>query len=195
MLSNHFSSASHVFFQSQHANLQALTRNAQRAAEKLTELNLAAAKALAAESRAAARQYLLVDSPQALLTLTLTQAQANVAKAHSYGRHLRDIVFSMRGDELAEMKIAAHKLSVLAEQAEKKLHVALAPALTLSDSAHPAPALASLPAPGLAVSSLKLAKLNVNDVSDVTDVTDFTEITEAGAASGSQADAPGPRNG
>jgi phasin family protein len=178
-------SASNVFFQSRHASLQALAGNTQRAAERLTELNVAAAKALATESRAAIQQCLLADGPQALLTLALTQAQANVAKAHSYARHVRDIVFSIRGDEPAEMKIAAHKLSVLADQAAKKLPAVATPALTLSDSANMAAGRA-LPGP-------KLAKF------EVTDVTEFTEISDlgdpiAGAASPSLADVPGPRN-
>jgi phasin family protein len=135
MLSNkqNFWSASNIFFQSEPASLQALARNAQRTAEKLTELNVAAAKALAAESRVVAQQCLLTDSPQALLTLALTQAQANVAKAHSYGRHLRNIVFGIRSDEFAEMKSAAQKISVPADHAAKKLHAVVTPALTLSD--------------------------------------------------------------
>lgn len=189
MLSNkqNFSSASTIFFQPEHASLQALARSAQRAAEKLTELNVAAVKALAAESRDAAQQYLLADSPQALLTLTMMQAQANVAKAHSYGRHLRDIVFSMRGDELTEMKIAAQKLSGLADRAEKKLSFVASPALTLSGSAQPALELAS----GRPLSSLNLARF---DVTDVTYVTEFTDISEAAAPILPPAGVPDPRN-
>ncbi len=175
MLSNkkNLSSVSNIFFQSRHASLPAWSRNVQHAAEKLTELNVASVRALTAESIDVARQGLLADSPQALLALALTQAQANVAKAHSYGRHLRAIVFGIGGGELAEMKIASQKLSMLLEKAEKKLPGVASAALTLSDSVNMAP--------GSDLSRLKLATF---DVADVTDVTDFTEIVDPTAGLG-----------
>ena len=101
------------------------------------------------------------------------------------------------------MKIAAHKLSVLADQAGKKLHGASTPALTLSDSADPASVLAPLSAPefvpGRAVSGLRLSKSDVTDVidavdvddaDDVTDVTDVTDISDVGDTAAGTATLP-----
>ena len=179
MLSNkkNFSSASNIFFQSRHTSLPAWSQNAQHAAEKLAELNTVAALALVAESRETMRLCQLADSPQALLALAFTQAQANIAKAQSYTRHWSAIIFSIGGDEFAEMRIASRKLSLLLQKAEKKLHAVASPALTLLDCAYMAP--------GSAVLRLKLATF------DVTDVTDFTETGAPIAGSGDGA--PGPR--
>jgi hypothetical protein len=185
MLSNKeiFSSASNIFFPSRPASLSTWSRTAQRAAKELTELNTAAALALAAESRAAFGLYLLADSPQALLALASTQARANVAKARSYARHVSAIAFGIGGGEPAAMKIASGKLSIPADRAEKKLPAVASPALTLSDSA--------ILAPGSDVSRWKLAAF---DVADVTDVTDLAEIGDPIAAPGDGASgsAPGP---
>ncbi len=174
MLSNkkNYSSASTVFFQS----LPAWSQGVQRAAEKMTELNVAAANALAAESRAALRQCLLADSPPALMALALMQAQAGVAKAQSYARHWRAIVFSIGGDDPAATKSASQKWSTLPEPAEKKLPAVAGAALTLSDSVGMVPDSDVL----RAVSRVKLASF---DVADVTDVADFTEIGDPAARS------------
>jgi hypothetical protein len=180
MLSNkkNYSSASAIFFQSLHTNWSDWTRSAQRAAEKMTELNVAAANALAAESRAALRQCLLADSPPALMVLALTQAQAQagVAKAQSYARHWRDIVFSIGGDELAATKIASWEWSMSPQPAEKKLPAVASAALTLSDSVGMAPGSDLL----REVSRVKLAGV---DVAEATDVTNFTEISNRAARS------------
>jgi phasin family protein len=175
MLSNkkNCSSASVIFFQSLHPNWSDWARSALRAAEKMTELNVAAANALAAESRAAWRQCLLADSPPALMALALTQAQAGVAKARSYARHWRGIVFSIGGDELAAMKNASRKWSMSPQSAEKKLPAVAGAALTLSDCVDMAT--------GGEVSGVKLASVDVADATDVTDCTDFTEISNRAA--------------
>jgi hypothetical protein len=189
MLSNkkNFSSASNIFFQSRQISLPAWqqnAQNAQHAAKKLAELNTAAALALLTESRAAFGLCLLADSPQALLALALTQAQAHVAKAQSYARHWSAIISSIGGDEIAEMKMASGKLSLLSGMTEKKLPAVASPALTLSDGANMTP--------GSAVPRLKLASF---DVANVTDVTDVTDVTETGAPiAGSGDGAPGSRH-
>lgn len=174
MLSNkkNYASASTIFFQS----LPAWSQGVQRAAEKMAELNVAAANALAAESRAALRQCLLADSPPALMALALMQAQAGVAKAQSYARHWRAIVFSIGGDDPAAMKSASQKWSTLPQPAEKKLPAVAGAALTLSDSVGMAPGSDLL----REVSRVKLASF---DVADVTDVADFTEIGDPAARS------------
>jgi hypothetical protein len=178
MLSNkkNYSSASAIFFQSLHTNWSDWTRSAQRAAEKMTELNVAAANALAAESRAALRQCLLADSPPALMALALTQAQAGVAKAQSYARHWRGIVFSIGGDELAATKIASREWSMSPQPAEKKLPAVAGAALTLSDSVGMAPGSDLL----REVSRVKLAGV---DVAEATDVSEVTQIGDRAARS------------
>jgi phasin family protein len=165
------SSAGNVFFPSAHAGLAALVHNGQRAAERLTELNVAAAAALTTESLDVAKQYLRAESPQALLLLTLAQAQASVAKSRSYARHVREIMCGI-GGELADMKIAVQKLSLLAERAAKKSPAAAIAALTLSDSEHSASMLAP---------------------SDVTEFTEFTEFTDIGDAIAAAATLPSDR--
>jgi hypothetical protein len=184
MLSNkkNFSSANNIFFQSRHP---AWLQNMEHAIKKITELNTAAALAVAAESSNVARQYMLADSPQALLALASTQAQANLAKAQSYARHLSAIVFGIGGGELAGMKIALRKLSTLVDTAEKKLPAMAGPAFTLSDSANMAP--------GSDVSGFKLGTF---DVADMTNFTDFTEIGDpiAGPHDGAFGSAPGTRH-
>ncbi len=190
MLSNkkNFSSANNIFFQSLYTSVPAWLRNAQHAAKKMTELNTAAALAVAAESSDVARQYMLADSPQALLALASTQAQANVAKAQSYARHLSAIVFGIGGGELAGMKIALRKLSILVDTEEKKLPAVASPAFTLSDSANMGPC--------SDVSRLKQATFDVADVTDVTNFTDFTGIGDpiAGPHDGASGSAPGTRH-
>jgi hypothetical protein len=175
MLSNkkNCSSASAIFFQSLHTSWSGWMHSAQRAAEKMTELNVAAASALAAESRAALRQCLLADSPPALMAFALTRAQAGVAKAQSYARHWRGIVFRIGGEERAAMKSASREWSMSPQPAEKKLPAVAGAALTLSDSVGMTT--------GSDVSRVKLANFDVADATDVTPVTDFTEISNRAA--------------
>jgi hypothetical protein len=181
MLSNkkNYSSASIIFFQSLQANLSSWSHGVQRAAEKMTELNVAAANALAAESRAALRQCLLADSPPALMALALTQAQAGVAKARSYARHWRAIVSSIGGDDPAATKSAYGKWSTLPQPAEKKLPAVAGAALTLSDSVGMAPGSDLLTCcaevPGVPLASF--------DGADVTDVSEVIQIGDPAARS------------
>ena len=178
MLSNkkNYSSVNAIFFQSLQASLSVWPHGVQRAAEKMTELNVAAANALAAESRAALRQCLLADSPPALMALALTQAQAGVAKARSYARHWRGIVFSIGGDDPAATKIASREWSMSPQPAEKKLPAVAGAAFTLSDSVGMAPGSDLLHE----VSRVKLAGV---DVAEATDVSEVTQIGDRAARS------------
>lgn len=163
-----FSSASNIFFQSRYTSVPAWLCNTQLAVIKMTEINTTAALAVATEFCDVARQYLLADSPQALL-----------AQSQSRARHWRAMVSGSGGDELAEIKTASRQWSIPVEKAEKKLPAVVSPALTLSDCANMGP--------GSDVLRLKLA---IFDVADVTDVTDFTEIGDPTAGPGGSVSGP-----
>lgn len=60
--------------------------------QKLSELNMAAAKALADESAETVRKLSTIRDPQALVAFVQAQAKPNTDKAASYGRAVYDIV-------------------------------------------------------------------------------------------------------
>ncbi|MDF3036516.1 MAG: phasin family protein, partial [Paucimonas sp.] len=62
--------------------------------ERLTILNLNAAKASLEESSATLRQVLAAKDPQEVMSLTASQAQPTLEKALSYGRHVANIASS-----------------------------------------------------------------------------------------------------
>lgn len=166
-----FSSGSKVFFEFPYAGLNALMRNVQHAGEKMAELNTCAVRALTLESQQAAQNLLLLDSAQAWVTLVAAQAQANVVKANSYSRHLRNILSVMR-DDIAQptpMKIAPQKLPILADHAKKKW-----PAAEVVLLARPLVA-----SPVLAVPRLQLLASDVTEASDVIGASAVTEVVKA----------------
>jgi phasin family protein len=62
--------------------------------EKLTELNLRAAKSTLAENQAIASAALSTKDPQELFALHAKRAQAAMEEAQSYWRHVSNIVFN-----------------------------------------------------------------------------------------------------
>jgi phasin family protein len=66
--------------------------------EKLTELNLRAAKSTLAENQAIASAALSTKDPQALFALHAKRAQAAMEEAQSYWRHVWNIVVSTQAE-------------------------------------------------------------------------------------------------
>lgn len=66
--------------------------------EKLTELNLRAAKSTLAENQAIASAALSTKDPQALFALHAKRAQAAMEEAQSYWRHVWNIVLSTQAE-------------------------------------------------------------------------------------------------
>jgi phasin family protein len=66
--------------------------------EKLNELNLRAFNSTLAENQAIARAALSTKDPQELFILHAKRAQAAMEEAHSYWRHVYNIIFSAQVD-------------------------------------------------------------------------------------------------
>ncbi|SAK94409.1 phasin protein [Caballeronia catudaia] len=66
--------------------------------EKLTELNLRAVKSTLAENQAISGAVLSTNNPLELLALQAKRAQATMEEAHSYWRHVRNIMFSTQAE-------------------------------------------------------------------------------------------------
>ncbi|CAN7175322.1 phasin family protein [Paraburkholderia hospita] len=84
--------------------------------EKLTELNLRAAKSTLAENQAIARAALSTKDPQALFALQTQRAQAAMEEAQSYWRHVWNIVVTTQA-ELATSAEAQFKTRLRDTQA------------------------------------------------------------------------------
>jgi len=79
----------------------ALTTKAFEGMQKLSELNMAAAKAMADESAQTLQKFSTIRDPQALVAFVQSQAKPNTDKAASYGRAVYDIV-STTSDEFTK---------------------------------------------------------------------------------------------
>lgn len=118
-----FSSDSKAFLESQFASFDALARKGLEGGEKLISLNIAAAKASAADFNDAARQLLTLKDPQSIFAFVVESTKPNADKAASYGRHLTEIASGIHADltKAIETQIAGttSKVNALAEQAAK----------------------------------------------------------------------------
>jgi len=76
--------------------------------EKLTELNLRAAKSTLAENQAIASAALSTNDPQELFALHAKRTQAAMEEAQSYWRHVSNIMFNTQA-ELAATAVAQFK--------------------------------------------------------------------------------------
>jgi phasin family protein len=91
--------------------------------EKLTQLNLAAARASMEESASNARQMLAADGPQQVVSLLRAQTGPNLGKAIAYGNHLVNIATNAQAEmtRAAEMQVAeaSRRAGELVEEAAR----------------------------------------------------------------------------
>ncbi|MEO8600074.1 MAG: phasin family protein [Burkholderiaceae bacterium] len=118
-----YTAATKALFESQIAAFSALSNIAVQGTEKLIELNVAVAKASAADSAAATKDLLAVKDPQAFFALATALAKPNSEKVAAYNRHLTDIVSSTK-DELtkvveAQVADTQKKVSALVDSISK----------------------------------------------------------------------------
>jgi len=90
--SAHYRTSNNAIFEAQLAVFQQLSHIAIEGAEKLVALNLAAVRASADESTAAAKELLSAEDPQSFFALAAAYAKPNVEKASAFGQHVNDIV-------------------------------------------------------------------------------------------------------
>lgn len=102
------SAATVAQFEAQLGLFREFSQTAIESIEKLTQLNLAAARASMEESAANASRMLSAGGPQEVMSLARAQAGPNMGKAIAYGNHLINIATSAQ-TELAratEMQVA-----------------------------------------------------------------------------------------
>lgn len=111
-----FSNATKSLFENQVAAFNALTNNVVGSVEKVVALNLAAVRASAEESTAAAKQLIAAKDPQEFLALVTEQSKLSAEKAQSYGRHLAEIASSTNAElsKAVEAQVAETKGKVTA---------------------------------------------------------------------------------
>ena len=118
-----YTSATKAFFESQIAAFGALTAIATQGTEKIVALNMAAAKASADDSVAAARELLAAKEPQAFFSLVSAWAKPNTEKFTAYNSHLTDILSSTKAEftKIAEEQIseAQNKISAFVDNIAK----------------------------------------------------------------------------
>lgn len=90
--SAHYRTSNNAIFEAQLAAFQQLSHIAIEGAEKLVALNLAAARASADESTAAAKELLSAEDPQSFFVLAAAYAKPNADKASAFSQHINDIV-------------------------------------------------------------------------------------------------------
>lgn len=118
-----YTSASKAFFESQLAAFSALANIAVQGTEKITELNIAVAKASAADSAAAAKDLFSAKDPQAFFALATAYAKPNSEKFAAYNRQLSELVSSTKTEftKVAEASVAEvqSKVNALVESITK----------------------------------------------------------------------------
>lgn len=118
-----FSAATKSNLEAQIALMTAFTNKAFESVEKVIDLNMNVAKASLEESAANVQQLLSAKDPQEFFSLSAAQAQPNVEKALSYGRHLAGIASSTQAEftKAAEAQIAEtnRKVVTLVEELSK----------------------------------------------------------------------------
>lgn len=118
-----FTSAGKTFIESQIAAFGALTTIATQGTEKIVALNMAAAKASADDSVAAARELLAAKEPQAFFSLMSALSKPNTEKFTAYNTHLTEILSSTKAEftKIAEEQIreAQNKISAFVDNIAK----------------------------------------------------------------------------
>ncbi len=110
-----FSNATKANLESQFAIFSSLASKAFEGIERLTELNMTAAKATLEESSATAKQLLNAKDAQEFFSLTAAQAQPTAEKAISYSRQLAAIAAGTQAEfsKAAEEQIAETNRKVI----------------------------------------------------------------------------------
>lgn len=102
--STQYSSASKAFLEMQLGAFKALADIMVQAVQKITTLNVAAAKASSEDAMAAAKELLVAKDPYAFFSLTSAFAKPAVEKIAAYNNHLKDIASATKAEftKLAE---------------------------------------------------------------------------------------------
>lgn len=108
-----FTNATKTAIDSQIAMMTSFGEKAFAHIQKVTELNLAAAKQAFVENTESAQQLLSAKGPQEFLTLATANAKPAAEKAMAYGRHLADIASA------AQAEFSAGAESVMADSRRK----------------------------------------------------------------------------
>lgn len=115
--------ATRIQLEAQLALFREMSQTAIESIEKLSHLNIAAARASMQESSSTARQMLAANGPQEVMSLMRAQTGPTIGKAIAYGNHLVNIATNAQAEltRAAESQVAetARRAGELVEEVAK----------------------------------------------------------------------------